>query len=182
MAAKLQLWATQGLVPAYTRWNKANPAADPVQTRPFRVDFSYLSDTTAVLLEFDEQMHDAYDARCELVRMGIETIGYGARKVHWIRYNPDAFKVAGVTRRTSTAEREALLLATMQAAFASTDQENRITVEYVCYNSAGAAKEGPPHSDLVQTFAFPTIEDYCLWVDRIQPDLSLPVGPVPPPP
>ena len=41
MAAKLQKWAKEGLIPMYNLWNKTNPMADPAQCGLYRPDFVF---------------------------------------------------------------------------------------------------------------------------------------------
>jgi hypothetical protein len=165
MAHTLNKWVEQRLVPLYTRWNRRNPSADPVQCGIYRVDFTYENDTGVLLLEYDESMHSDRDRRCELVRQANCSLGYGGRPVHWIRFNPDAFKVDGVTRKTSRKEREAELLNLMQTALNHFDYENVITIDYLCYNKPTSCSG----SDLVQTYKFKTVEEYSTWVDEVAP-------------
>ena len=66
-----------------------------------------------MLLEVDEEQHKAYDPSCD-VRRGFDmaasvAIGSG-HKLLVLRYNPDAFKIAGMTRRTTKKERRAQLI------------------------------------------------------------------------
>lgn len=165
MAAQLGAWANQGLLPAVTRWNKSNPQADPVQSGLYRVDFVFESQCRVVALEYDERMHADRDRRCELVRMGKASVGYGGRPVHWVRFNPDAFKVGDATRRTVAKERDAVLLRVLQEAVGRMDMPVDdgpfMTIDYVCYDNDKPSAQG----ELVQTHCFRTIEDYCVWVD-----------------
>ena len=163
MACTLQEWAEQGLAPRFTLWNKRNPSADPAQCGRYRVDFVFEWEEGVVLLEYDEQMHSDRDRRCELVRQAEVSLGYGGRPVHWIRFDPDAFKVGGETRVTRRKEREAVLLAVLQRALGIADYDHFITVDYICYDKPEAG------SDLVETLKFKTIQDYTLWVDDVAP-------------
>ena len=165
MAATLSEWADTGLIQNYTLWNRRNPSADPVQCGIYRVDFVFEQDTHMLLLEYDEGMHADREKRCELVRQAHCSLGYGGRPVHWIRFNPDAFKVDGVTRVTTRKEREAVLLKLIQAGQVSADYEHFITLDYLCYDK----KLDPGGSDLVQTYKFKTIEAYSAWVDDVAP-------------
>ena len=152
MACTLQEWADRGLAPQFTLWNRQNPEADPAQCGRYRVDFVFEWEEGVVLLEYDEQMHSDRDRRCELVRQAEVSLGYGGRPVHWIRFNPDAFKLDGETRVTRRQEREAVLLQTLNAAWAAADYDHFITVDYICYDqTAGVGK------DLVETMQFKTI-------------------------
>ena len=94
-------------------------------------------------------------------RLGEAGAGYQGRPVHWIRFNPDAFKVSGATRRTKQVERWDVLLPLLEAAIALPDYENLITIDYVCYDK-GQPDTG---SDLTQTFKFRDYEAYCVWVE-----------------
>ena len=167
MASQLLEWFEQDAIPRFTSWNKQNPVADPVQNRRFRPDFAFVGGDGVVLLEYDEHMHQDYSRRCELVRMAEVGVGYHGRPVHWVRFNPDAFKVAGITRRTDKTERHAVLKTVLEAALALPDYENLITVDYVCYDKPIA---GPPgSSDLVQTLRFRDYEAYCAWAEEVAP-------------
>ena len=172
MAATLDEWARTDSIPRYTRWNKQNPLADPAQCGKYRVDFEFEHALGVVLLEYDEQMHADRVLRCELVRQAEVALGYGGFPVHWIRFNPDAFKVDGVTRVTKREEREKELLKQLQQALAHADYEHPIIVTYICYNQglAGAAMDGASSvkNELVQTHKFKTIEAYNQWVESIR--------------
>ena len=162
MAGKLKQWASEGLLPGYTRWNRANPLADPVQSGRYRVDFVYEGLWHVVALEYDEHMHSDRDARCEMIRMGKVALGYGGKPVHWVRFNPDCFKLGGATRRTGIKERDAVLLGVLQEALCAVGGDDLLTVHYVCYDDARG-------SDLVRTLRFKTIEAYCVHVDAVCP-------------
>ena len=166
MAASLNEWADQGHIPKYSLWNRRNPSADPVQCGGFRVDFVFELAESVLILEYDEGMHADRDRRCELVRQANCSLGYGGRPVHWIRFNPDAFKVAGVTRTTTRKEREIELLKQIQIGLANADYDHFITLVYLCYD-----KQQPSsgESDLIQKIRFQTIDAYCAWVDSVAP-------------
>ena len=76
-------------------------------------DFALPTPWRYVLLEVDEEQHKAYDPSCD-VRRDFDTaasvaLGSG-HKLLVLRYNPDAFKIAGMTWRTSNKERHAQLI------------------------------------------------------------------------
>lgn len=162
MAATLDEWARKDLVPRYSLWNKQNPFADPVQCGKYRVDFEFQHALGVVLLEYDEQMHADRVFRCELVRQAEVSLGYGGLPVHWIRFNPDAFKVDGVTRVTKREEREKELLKQLQQALSHADYEHPIIVTYICYNKTMQAGD---EDQLVQTHKFRTVEEYNVWIE-----------------
>ena len=71
-------------------------------------DFALPTPWGYVLLEVDEEQHKAYDPSCDVRRdfdmAASVALGSGHKL---LRYNPDAFKIAGVTRRTTKKERHA---------------------------------------------------------------------------
>jgi hypothetical protein len=164
MAATLQGWATKGLIPMYDLWNKINPMADPAQCGRYRPDFVFEWSEGVLLLEYDERMHSDRIQRCELVRMGEASLGYGGRPVFWIRYNPDAFNVANKNLRTTIKQREAVLLKMLQDMVGDADYDHFMTVRYVCYHKADSTED-----NLVQTFKFTTLAAYDDWVNNVAP-------------
>ncbi len=166
MAAKLHEWAAQGLIPKYNHWNKTNSFADPVQCGRYRVDFVFELEAGVLLLEYDEEMHADRNKRCELVRQAEVSIGYGDMPVHWIRFNPDGFKVVGAIQPVTNKERDQGLLSLIQNAVKTPDYENPITVDYMCYDKP--MKDAG--SDLVKSFKFKSIHEYSLWVNAVAPE------------
>ena len=165
MAATLQGWAKEKLIPMYDLWNKINPMADPAQCGRYRPDFFFEWAEGVLLLEYDERMHSDRIQRCELVRMLEASHGYGGRPVFWIRYNPDAFKVAYKTLRTSIKQREAVLLKMLQDMIGNADYDHYLTICYVCYN-----KPERTGDDFVQTLKFTRKEVYEEWVNTVAPE------------
>ena len=73
-------------------------------------DFALPAPWGYVLLEVDEEQHKAYDPSCD-VRRDFDMVALGSgHKLLALRYNPDAFKIAGMTRRTTKKERHAQLI------------------------------------------------------------------------
>ena len=76
-------------------------------------DFVLYASWGAVILEEDENQHSERDASCDVRRdfdMAASVALGSAHKLAIVRYNPDAFKLAGRTVRTSKKERHALPL------------------------------------------------------------------------
>ena len=76
-------------------------------------DFALPTSWGYVLLEVDEEQHNAYDPSCDARRdfdMAASVALGSGHKLLVLRYNPDAFKIAGVTRRTTKKERHAQLI------------------------------------------------------------------------
>ena len=132
-------WRGQRQIPHFI-WNKENSKADRLQCGKYRIDFLFKSPIQVVALEVDEFGHKDYDLRCELLRMAEAFHGFGGRPVHWIRYNPDAFKIDGVTRKMPRAELMDLLKARLMGALAAPDYEHFMTIEFVCYSSPDRLK------------------------------------------
>jgi hypothetical protein len=165
MAAQLESWADQELLPIYDDWNKQNPLADPSQCGKYRPDFVYEWDEGVLILEYDEFQHKDLIKRCELVRQAEVSMGFGGKPIMWFRFNPDAFKVEGTTMRTSKETREALLLDILRKHMGNENYDFLIQIVYICYDK----QEREGDSDLVKTFQFATIENYEEWVDREAP-------------
>jgi len=161
MAATLKEWASKGLISEVKWWNKQNPTAEPLQCGRFRPDFVYEWNEGVLVLEYDEQMHSDRPKQCELDRMEKVTLGYGARPVFWIRYNPDAFKVAGKTLTTTRVTREKVLLKMLQDTIGHADYDHFMTVCYLFYDTPKNSPEGK----YMQKFQFKTIKEYESWVD-----------------
>ena len=105
----------------------------------------------------DEFQHkyENYIQRCELIRVSRIVEGFGGIPVHIIHYNPDAFKINGVTRRTT------LLRTQLWQALAQPDFEHRIVVQYLWFD-----QERP---EFVSTHRFATLEQYEEWVESVSP-------------
>ena len=76
-------------------------------------DFALATPWGYVLLEVDEEQHKVYDPSCDVRRdfdMAASVALGSGRKLLVLRYNPDAFKIAGMTRRTTKKERHAQLI------------------------------------------------------------------------
>ena len=82
------------------------------------IDFVIQMTWGVILLEIDEHQHSHYDASCD-GRRDFDTcasIALGSQqKAVVLRFNPDAFKVAGKTRYTTKKERYAKLLETIKS-------------------------------------------------------------------
>jgi len=79
------------------------------------VDFAIPRPWGYVLLEVDEDEHRGYHCDCRRDLDILASIALGtACKTLIVRYNPDAYRIAGTPRRTSAAARLALLFDTIQ--------------------------------------------------------------------
>lgn len=145
--------------------------ADPLQCGKYRVDFVFELENKVVLLECDENQHVEYNQRCEFVRQGQVSLGFGGLPVHWIRYNPDAFKLNGLAYSITDKDRKLFLLQKLQLAFECTDFDHFITITYICYNKSTPGS-GTIDEDLCQSIRFKNIQDYTEWVEqKFSPEL-----------
>lgn len=83
-----------------------------------RIDFVVEGRGCVLFLEVDEHQHEGGDYACDARRMGrtLEalTLDGNTLPIVFVRYNPDAYAVAGVPRRTSRQRREAQLVSTLR--------------------------------------------------------------------
>jgi hypothetical protein len=98
----------------------------------------------AIILEVDEQQHAHYDASCDVRRdfdmAASVSMGSGGKLVI-IRFNPDAFKIGGVTRRTTKKERHAKLLVLLGEL--RCEPEQRLSRLFLFYDRAAQDSELP---------------------------------------
>ena len=87
------------------------------ETRHAFVDFVIARPWGNIVLEVDEEQHSAYDPSCDPRRdfdiFASVAMGSG-EKVVILRYNPDPYKIGGVTRPTSQKERLQRLLSIIE--------------------------------------------------------------------
>ena len=82
------------------------------------IDFCIQMTWGVILLECDENQHHTYDPSCDVRRDfdSCASIALGSQhKAVVLRYNPDAFKIGGATRRTTKKERQQKLLETIMS-------------------------------------------------------------------
>ena len=163
----LDEWASQELIPKYTSWDKAISGANAAICGRYRPDVAWDLLIRTVVLEIDEYQHkhENYILRCELIRVSRIVEAFGGVPVHIIRYNPDAFKINGKTRRTMLKERLELLKSTLVECFDNgPDLEHRIVVQHLFFD-----QDGDDIKDFVVTTKYKTLEDYEQWVERTAP-------------
>ncbi len=95
--------------------------------------------------------------------MGNIFASYRGRRVTFIRYNPDAFKVDGVTLVTKRETREGVLLDVLKKAFSNEDFDHAIIVHYICYDISPSGT-----SNYVQTHRFVDVNEYQTWALSVQ--------------
>ena len=87
------------------------------ETRCAFADFVIYKPWGVLILEVDEGQHSRQDASCDVRRdfdMAASVALGSAQKIVVLRYNPDAYKVAGKTSRTTAKVRRETLLRTIR--------------------------------------------------------------------
>jgi hypothetical protein len=82
------------------------------------IDFAIQKPWGVVLLECDEDQHKTYDPSCDVRRDfdSCASIALGSQhKAVVLRYNPDAFKIGAVTKRTSKKDRQKKLIDVLES-------------------------------------------------------------------
>ncbi len=110
--------------------------------------------TMFVLLEVDENQHRYNEPSCELRRMAEVQRSLFADgnsiPILFIRYNPDAFKVDGQTKKTYKRDREAQLVNYLRNL--EVDDEHKFAVAYFYYDMIGTTPSIFQHADYAESF------------------------------
>jgi len=161
VAGYLKQWSDDSKIPIYASWNKQVKGSNTAICGAMRPDFIWELVTHIVMLEVDEDQHSFYTPKCEFQRMCNLSGSFGMPAV-MIRYNPDAFKISGETKRTNKTTRLPLLLERLQHAL-TTPPSVLITVEYLYYSRIHPSAESP----YIGRFSF--AEQLCMskWIDLI---------------
>ena len=99
----------------------------------YRPDFLIDCDTHFIVIENDEHQHTSYPKECEEARMFNIEQSLGLR-THFIRYNPDSYKVNGVTQRIKRRDRMRRVLERVETLRTTIPTEDRLYVEYLYYD------------------------------------------------
>ena len=109
-----------------------------------RPDFVWLLPHLAIVTECDENQHDDRCLAGERQRMFDIFNTYGGIHIIYLRFNPDAFKVDGTTRRVSMERRYAELKKALDRELARTVEEvatlPMFRVTYLFYDTPGSYK------------------------------------------
>lgn len=118
-----------------------------------RLDFVLYKEDHVVILSVDELQHADREVLCEVARMSkvvcsIRASG-DARRIVWIRFNPDTVRLDGEKVRRPMKDRETVLANTIRASdtlFEGTDQE--IAIVYLYYD-AHTARDGTLQAEVI---------------------------------
>lgn len=171
VAGEIVEWASTGTIPClYTTWNKGVPHTKRTVCGGYRPDFTWDLGYKIVILEVDEHQHrhSNYTQRCELVRMARIVDGFGSVPVHFLRYNPDEFKLEGQPWKITDDERIHLFRRQLSKALTRTQYDHMLVIEYLFYNQ--------PTRDFMSMQLYDTLEEYEAYVERICPLSSVPPG------
>ena len=122
-----------------------------------------------MIWQVDEHEHGyaSYNPSCELSRVYNMAIAV-EKPLILVRFNPDEFKINGLSERVPKAMRHALLLEVLKEHFAR-GATDFITVAYICYSQPARLmnEETRPY---VTTMLYPTMLDYEAFVGSAYPD------------
>jgi hypothetical protein len=103
-----------------------------------RLDFTVYKPDRVVVVECDEREHDREPVLCEVTRMLNVAAQHRLRSdlpLHFIRFNPDGYKVDGRAQKPKMAERHKELLLAIEEPVSAP-----LAISYICYSStAGVA-------------------------------------------
>ena len=133
------------------------------------MDFYYDLCGYFLAVECDESEHalKGYPPRCELVRMYNIRRGLGVPAI-FVRWNPDAFKINGVTESVPQTHRFELLKDTLQYYLKEGPGQNFMVVVTICYSQPAGTMHGE-RLPYVTTQQFPTEVDYEMFVGNVYP-------------
>ncbi len=97
-------------LPLYTRWNRTIPSANPTLCGRYRPDFVWELTTHVVALEVDELQHSASSYGCDNRRTIDIFNSYNGLPLVLIRFNPDAYTIGGIFKKTALAARVKVLI------------------------------------------------------------------------
>ena len=163
---QLVQWSSEGAIPTFTSADKTLPGSGT----KYRIDFYYDCTKYFVAVECDESEHalKGYPPRCELVRQYRIVNDRGVPAV-FIRFNPDAFKIAEETEKLGQARRYELLKETLQDYIREGPGENFMIVVMICYSQPVGKMHGEK-LPYVTTQRFPTKLDYESFVGNVYPN------------
>ena len=170
MGALLLKWASEKLIPLCTSVNKGIVRGGV--RCGHRPDFGYVCGKFEVFVEVDEFQHRyvSYSPDNELVRMDELARVCGAPTI-FLRFNPDAFKISGMTERVPKEQRYELLLEILKKHLAQ-GSSDYLTISYLFYDQRDRLMEGEQQS-YVTTKRFPTASDYQSYVKDLYPNGSV---------
>ena len=151
----------------FSSYNKTIPGINRVLCDTRLPDFFYDMGAWALIVENDEHQHSFRDGRCELVRLQDIANALGSVPIYVLRYNPHAYKVSGVTRRTAIKERTDLLLHHIQEILANPPTDNHITIRYLFYDCDRCSTSRT--CSFVHTDTFRTMVDFGTYIDAAYP-------------
>ena len=99
----------------------------------YRPDFLIDCGTHFIVIENDEDQHKQYERECEQIRMYNIEQALGLR-CHFIRYNPDAYRVNGLTQRIPRKQRMKVILNEVNQFRTIVPTPAELSVKYLFYD------------------------------------------------
>ena len=124
-------------LPPWTSWNKQIAGTDKDVCGRYRPDFVWELPGHVVIGEVDEFQHGYPGYECENKRMLDVWNSYGGMPVVMLRWNPDAFKLGGITRKVSWEKRLQLFKEMLIKCLASPGP-HLFTVHRLFYDNPGS--------------------------------------------
>ena len=118
----------------WTAWNKQLSETACGRYRP---DFLFELDTHAVVVEVDEHQHAKPGYACDNARMMDVFGSYGGVPIVFIRFNPDAFRIGGDTKRVTMKTRLKVLETQLRESLAR-PPARQLTIVRLFYDHATA--------------------------------------------
>jgi hypothetical protein len=104
-----------------------------------RLDFVMTSSTAVVVIEVDEAQHASYCVGGEIARVNdvFESLRLRKNKkhVHFIRFNPDKFKINGRKGQVSIEKRHARLMNVIKEALESNKPQETLSIQHMYYDT-----------------------------------------------
>jgi hypothetical protein len=119
-----------------------------------RIDFLIYKTDRVVAVECDEREHDHEPVLCEVTRMLDVAAQHRLTSdlpLHFIRFNPDGYKVDGRPRKTRMAERHKELLLAIEEPLTTP-----LAISYICYSSTNGVADVTKSDDFP-----PELRDAC---------------------
>jgi hypothetical protein len=119
-----------------------------------RIDFLIYKTDRVVAVECDEHEHNREAVLCEVTRMLDVAAQHRMTSdlpLHFIRFNPDGYKVDGRSRKTRMAERHKELLLAIEEPLAAP-----LAISYICYSTTAGVADVTKSDDFP-----PELRDAC---------------------
>lgn len=122
----------------WTSWNK-EPQDIRLCGGMYKPDFTFETPTHVVIIEVDELQHAQPGYKCDNKRMLDIFNSYGGLPLHFIRFNPDRWKLAGLAQNTQMKTRYRNLLRVLDSALNKHPSDNPFVITRLYYDNSERA-------------------------------------------